>query len=55
MVTGKVDVREAAALLPEEDDEEEPIDEDGVLADNGDDDFHDASEPEEAPEREVSI
>lgn len=55
VVTGKVDVREAAASLPEEDDEEEPIDEDGVLADNMEDDTYDMGEPEEEPEGEVSI
>ena len=54
VVTGKVDVREAAALQPEEADEPEPIDEDGLVPDNGDSDFHDASEPEEDPENEMS-
>ena len=55
VVTGKVDVREASALLPEEADEtEEPIDEDSLVPDNGDSVFHDASEPEEDPENEVS-
>ena len=33
VVTGKLDVREAAAQLPEEDDEDEPIDGDGPLMD----------------------
>ena len=55
VVTGRLDVREAAALLPDEEDEEEPIDEDGVLADNIEDDTYDIGEPEEEPEGEVSI
>ena len=50
MVTGKLDVREAAALLPEEEDEPEPIDEDGLIPDNMDDGSYDASEAEEEPE-----
>ena len=36
VVTGELDVREAAALLPEEADEEEPIDRNGPLADADD-------------------
>ncbi len=44
VVTGKLDVREAAAQLPEEDDEAEPIDGDGLIADTTDDDLYDAEE-----------
>ena len=54
VVTGKVDVREAAALLPEEGDEPEPIDEDGLVPDNMEDDTYDMGEPEEASESEVT-
>lgn len=53
VVTGKLDVREASARLPEEG-EEEPIDEGGVLPDNMEDDTYDMGEPEEAPESEVT-
>ena len=41
VVTGKLDVRAAAAELPEEDDEEGPIDDAISLADNMTDDSHD--------------
>ena len=54
VVTGKVDVREAAAQLPEEDDEAEPIDGDGLIADTTDDDLYDAEE-EPAIAEEVRI
>ncbi|MDD9995933.1 MAG: restriction endonuclease subunit S [Dehalococcoidia bacterium] len=37
VVTGKLDVRDAAAQLPEEAEEDEPIDENGLVADNGED------------------
>ena len=47
VVTGKLDVREAAAQLPEEDDEDEPIDGDGLMADNM---GNDPNEPDEAEE-----
>ncbi len=48
VVTGKVDVREAAALLPEEEEEtEEPIDEDDWVPDNREDGSYDVGEPEE--------
>ena len=47
VVTGKLDVRDAAALLPDEADEEEPIDEDGLLPDNMEGVSDDASEPTE--------
>ena len=53
VVTGQLDVREAAAQLPDEPDEEEPIDEDGVLADNTEDDTYGMDGPE-APGSEVS-
>ena len=42
VVTGKPDVREAAAQLPDEPDEEEPIDEGRALADDADGDLYDA-------------
>ena len=56
MVTGKLDVREAAAQLPEEADEEEPVDEAISLADNVDDNSFnaDVSEEELAIEGEVT-
>ena len=44
VVTGKLDVREAAAQLPEEGDGEEPIDGDGLMADNTDEEIYDAEE-----------
>ena len=50
VVTGKLDVREAAAALPEEPGEEELIDEDAPVRDNGDGDSYDMSEPEEGSE-----
>ena len=50
VVTGKLDVREAAALLPEEEDEPNSIDEDGLISDNMDDGSYDVSEAEEEPE-----
>ena len=40
VVTGKLDVREAAALLPDEENEPEPIDEDDLVPDNGDSDSY---------------
>ena len=42
VVTGKLDVREAASQLPDEGDEEEPIDEGRALADDADGDLYDA-------------
>ena len=54
VVTGKLDVREAAAQLPKEDDEAEPIDGDGLIADTTDDDLYDAEE-EPAIAEEVRI
>ena len=47
VVMGKLDVREAAAQLPEESGEDGPIDYDGFIMDNLDDDC-DASQPSEA-------
>ena len=41
VVTGKLDVREAAAQLPDEPDDEEPVDEGGALADDADGDLYD--------------
>ena len=57
VVTGKLDVREATAQLPQEGDEEEPMDEHGVMADNMTDNLYDASELNEelATETEVSV
>ena len=46
VVTGKLDVREAAAQLPDEADEEEPIEDDGPLADRVDEDLYDTKESE---------
>ena len=57
VVTGKLDVREAAAQLPDESDEEGPIDRDGLVLDNMDDGSSDVSqllEEEQAMEREVT-
>ena len=42
VVTGKLDVRDAAAQLPDDPSEEEPIDEYGLTIDNMDDDPYDA-------------
>ena len=55
VVTGKLDVREAAAQLPEEADEEEPIDESIPFADDMDVDPYDAAEPMEAPALESEV
>ena len=52
VVTGKLDVREAAAQLPEEDDEDEPIDGDGLMADNMGNDPNDPNDPNEPDEAE---
>ena len=57
VVTGKLDVREAAAQLPDEGDEEGPIDRDGLVLDNMDDGSSDVSqllEEEQTMEREVT-
>ena len=56
VVTGKLDVREAAAQLPEEAEEDEPIDGDGPVADNENDglfELNGAIEEELAAESEV--
>ena len=58
VVTGKLDVREVAALLlPDEADDEEPMDEGGPLADSVAEDLHHPDEwPEElAMESEVTV
>ena len=47
VVTGKLDVREAAAQLPHEDDEAESLDGDGLRLDNADDGTSGASLPME--------
>ena len=44
VVTGKLDVREAAAQLPEDDDEAEPIEEGSPIADGLDEEIYDAEE-----------
>ena len=57
VVTGKLDVRDAAAQLPDETDEEGPIDRDGLVLDNMDDGSSDVSqllEEEQTMEREVT-
>ena len=55
VVTGKLDVREAAAQLPDERDDEEPMDEDRALADDMDDPYNvDESVEESAMESEVT-
>ena len=55
VVTGKLDVREAAGQLPEEADEDEPIDESIPFADDMDVDPYDADEPMEAPALESEV
>ena len=52
VVTGKLDVREAAARLPHDSSEEEPMDEDGVIMDNMDGGPFEESRP---TEREVTV
>ena len=47
VVTGKLDVREAAANLPEDDDEAEPIDGDGLMADGLAGDLYDIEDSAE--------
>ena len=56
VVTGKLDVREAAALLPDESEDEESIDEDSPLAEdtNGDSHDPDVAAEELAMESEVT-
>ena len=56
VVTGKLDVREAASQLPEEADEEDPVDKDGPLADDMDVDLYYPDESAEAAmENEVTV
>ena len=58
VVTGKLDVREAAAQLPDETGEEDQIDEDGLIPDNMNDGPYDAGQPTEeelAMESEVTV
>ena len=45
VVTGKLDVREAAAQLPDESGEEEPIDGDSLILDNMDEGPSDVTQP----------
>ena len=52
VVTGKLDVRAAAAQLPDETDDQDPIEESGPLADGLDEALYDAEES--AMEREVT-
>ena len=56
VVTGKLDVREAAAQLPDETDDQGPIEESGPLADGMDEALYDIDESAEelAIESEVS-
>ena len=57
VVTGKLDVREAAAQLPDEGDDQDPIGEGGSLVEGLDDDLYDADESAEelAMESEVTV
>ena len=52
VVTGKLDVREAAAQLPDDDDGQDPIEENGPIVDNMNDGSYDASQP---TEEEIAI
>ena len=52
VVTGKLDVREAAAHLPDEDDDQDPIGESASLADGLSKDIHDAKQ---SLEEEVTV
>ena len=56
-MTGKLDVREAAAQLPEEDDDRDSTEEDGLLADGMEGDLSDAdaSAEESVIESEVTV
>ena len=47
VVTGKLDVREAAAQLPEEGDDHDPIEDSGLLTDSIEEDLYDAAESAE--------
>ena len=57
VVTGKLDVREAAAQLPDEGDDQDPIGEGGSLVEGLDDNLYDADESAEelAMESEVTV
>ena len=57
VVTGKLDVRAAAAQLPDQSDDEEPVDEGGALAVDADGDLYDAGNFKEelAIESEVTV
>ena len=57
VVTGKLDVRDVAAQLPDEVDDEEPMDESGPLADSVAEDLYDPDESVEelAMESEVTV
>ena len=57
VVTGKLDVREAAALLPDESEDEESIDEDSLLVEETYEDSHDpdVAAEELAMESEVTV
>ena len=58
VVTGKLDVRGAAAQLPDEDDEADPLDEDDPKLDNADDGTSGGSPPmeeEPAMDSEVTV
>ena len=57
VVTGKLDVREAAAQLTEEDDDRDSTEEDGLLADGMEGDLSDAdaSAEESVIESEVAV
>ena len=51
VATGKLDVRDAAARLPDDSSEEEPIDEDGVMMDNMNNGYYATGQP---PEEETA-
>ena len=58
VVTGKLDVREAAEQLPDDDDGQDPIEENGPTLDNMDEGSYNASQPtdeEIAIESEVTV
>ena len=55
VVTGKLDVREAAAQLPDETDDQDPIEESGPLADGLDEALYDIDDSVEEPAMESEV
>ena len=55
VVTGKLDVRQAVAQLPDESDKDEPTDEDGPIADNAGENPYGAIQLEEKREIESEV